>query len=365
MNSEVKPVILIVDDEPISLKYLGNLLDLRGYKIFYATNGQKAVDVLQNTKPDIILLDVILPDINGFDLCRKIKSDENLSSIPVLFLTGLTDIKEKMKGFQAGAADYITKPFEEEEILARVKTHLELRKSYEKLSLLNATKDKFFSIIAHDLRNPFSSISGFTELMETDYESLTEEEKKLFIGEISKISKNANDLLDKLLQWAIIQTNQVKYIPENIIIREAVQNSIKIIEGSAKIKDIQIFNNIDENHSVFCDPVLFETILRNLLSNAVKFSFNNSKIEVDIENLNSLIRISVQDYGTGMEQDDLNKLFRIDVNTNQIGKTKERGNGLGLILCKELVEICKGKIEVESQSGQGSKFTLIFPANSN
>ncbi|MFA8341842.1 MAG: response regulator [Rhodothermaceae bacterium] len=363
MNTTEKPLVLIVDDEPKSVQYLGNLLDLRGYRISYATTGDKALQILQATKPDIILLDVVLPDINGFDLCEKIKADEKLFHIPVLFLTCKVNLKEKIHGFKAGGADYIVKPFEEEEIIARVETHLELKNSFERLTLLNATKDKFFSIIAHDLRNPFSSISGFIQLMETDYDELTEDEKKLFIKEISKISKNANNLLEQLLQWAVIQTNQVKYSSREISLKESLENSINVIEGSAKIKNISILRDIDQKHKVSCDPVLFETIIRNLLSNAVKFSSEHTHIDIDANKTDTDMKISVKDYGVGMSQEDLRKLFRIDVNTTQIGKTKEKGSGLGLILCKELLEICNGKIDVESTKGQGSVFTVTLPIN--
>jgi len=363
LNNTEKPLVLIVDDEPKSVQYLGNLLDLRGYKISYAATGDKAFKILQATKPDLILLDVILPDINGFDLCEQIKGNTDLSKIPVLFITAKVNLKEKLRGFEVGGSDYIIKPFEEEEIIARVETHLELKNSYDKLTLQNKTKDRFLSIIAHDLRNPFSSISGFTQLMESDYEVLTEEEKKLFIGEISKISENANNLLEKLLQWTTIQNSQIKNYSTQTSLKTALENSISVIEGSAKIKNISIIRNIDENHRISCDPVIFETIIRNLLSNAVKFSYTDATIDVNTNITENDMQISVKDYGIGMSEEDLQKLFRMDVNTTQIGKSSEKGSGLGLILCKELLEACNGKIYVESTQGKGSVFTVTLPIN--
>lgn len=361
MSEQSKPLVLIVDDEPKSVQFLGNLLRLRGYRISYATSGEKALSILNVISPDIILLDVILPDFNGFELCKKIKDTKNLKSIPVLFLTAQSELKDKVNGFQVGGVDYITKPYEEEEIIVRLNTHLQLKKAKEDLETLNATKDKFFSIIAHDLRNPFSSISGFTQLMKTDYEDLSQDEIKLFINEINKTSRNTNELLEKLLSWANIQTNKIKYSPTQINLKETVHNAALIYESEIKLKKINLLISVENDILISNDPNLLETAIRNVISNAINFSENNSKIEIYAKIKNDSVDLFIKDYGIGLSEEDLKKLFKIEINSAQIGLNKNKGNGLGLIITKELLELCNCSIDVTSKIKHGTIVSIHIP----
>jgi len=226
----------------------------------------------------------------------------------------------------------------------------------------NATKDVFFSIIAHDLKSPFNSISGFLNLMYEDYDSFSDDEKKRFLKTILDTANNTFSLLENLLEWSRSQRGKIIYSPETIDISMLIEEIIFILQRNAENKQIKILPIADDNLTSWADVNMARTILRNLVSNAIKFSYPNQRVMIKSQNSGDEVIISVSDKGTGIKESDLSKLFKIDEKIQKPGTLKEKGTGLGLVLCKEFASKNRGKIWVESELGKGSTFSFSLPA---
>ncbi len=236
-----------------------------------------------------------------------------------------------------------------------------IEQSEAELKELNGTKAKLFSIIAHDLRSPFNSILGFTELLIENLNNLGVEESEKYLDIINSSAKNTLILLDNLLNWAKSQTGQVIFKPEKVVLSSIIQEIFELLNSSAKNKNILLNCFQLEEIIVFADQNMIKTILRNLISNAIKFTNSNGKIDVTALQNDNFIEIAVSDNGVGMNEEIRNKLFSLETNETTIGTANEKGSGLGLILCKEFVEKHGGKIWVESELGKGSVFKFKLP----
>jgi len=239
--------------------------------------------------------------------------------------------------------------------------NVKLEESKKSLLESNANKDKFFSIISHDLKSPFNSILGITELLVSDYDKLTSDEIKEMLQLLRNSSVNIFDLLKSLLEWAQTQTDRMEYEFKNIDFYETSIKIVDILNTTALNKNILIKNEVKENTFVFADEKAIETVLRNLITNAIKFTKPDGIIKVETDIRDNEIAISVSDSGIGMSTESMNKLFKIEVNHTTVGTNNETGTGLGLLLCKEFVEKHGGKIWVESELGMGSKFSFTLP----
>lgn len=237
----------------------------------------------------------------------------------------------------------------------------EIQVQRDDLKLMNKTKDKFFSIIAHDLKNPFNSIKGFTELMIENSKEYDEEKRLKFLKIIKDSTNKASILLNNLLIWANSQSGNLTYTPQKIELVRHVLDVVSLLEIQAIKKEIEIYNNIDHNLSVKADVNMLNTILRNLISNAIKFTKPKGEIKILSKVNDGMVEISVKDTGVGMLQEDVDNLFSIDVKNTNIGTANEQGSGLGLILCKDFVEKHGGKIWVNSVKDEGSEFVFTIP----
>jgi PAS domain S-box-containing protein len=233
----------------------------------------------------------------------------------------------------------------------------------EELVKTIATKDKFFSIISHDLRSPLSGLMGILDILQTEYESLDEKEIKEFISHATVASKTTFSLMENLLEWSRIQTGTIKYQPKRLKIQQVVQNMVSLYEQNLKSKQIELYNRIKPEVFVQADKSMIETVLRNLISNSIKFTDPGGKITVSAETNNDMVIVQVQDSGIGIAKESITKLFRVDSGFSTKGTTDESGNGLGLIICKELVEKQNGKIWVESKKDEGSTFYFSVPVS--
>lgn len=236
--------------------------------------------------------------------------------------------------------------------------------SEKQLRLANAMKDKFFSIIAHDLKNPFNAILGFSNLLYEAYDNFDDQQRKSFIKNICDASDSTFKLLQNLLEWSRTQTGKIEFYPENIVVASVVNEDIMILRSAAKNKNIILETNIDGSLVAYADCNMVKAVIRNLISNAIKFTHPGGRIEVNADNSGNEVTISVSDSGIGIHPDDICKLFRIDDPFRSVGTEREEGSGLGLILCKEFVEKNNGKLWVESSAGTGSKFSFTLPSNS-
>jgi signal transduction histidine kinase len=377
--------ILIVDDIGENLQVLGNILSKEGFETSFALSGKLALSVVEDTLPDLILLDISMPGMDGFEVCRILKKEERTKSIPIIFLTAKTEIDNMVHGFSLGADDYVTKPFNTLELLARVRAHVELKKSRdliveqnkklskvveqlyknnEELNKLIASKDKFFSIIAHDLKGPVGNLNSFLNFMTSQYENISKEEFKKDLSLLENASQKIKDLLENLLTWARSQKGDIQYKPENYSLTKLIQANMMLLESSAANKKISVINQVPEEMKGFFDYQMITTVIRNLISNAIKYTKSNGQITISGKEKDGFVEICVEDNGVGMSKEVCENLFKIDVkHFSTEGTGGEKGTGLGLILCKEFVDKHLGEMLVESEIGKGSKFKFTIPKN--
>ena len=229
------------------------------------------------------------------------------------------------------------------------------------LSEINKSKNKFFSIFSHDIKNPFGVLVSLTDYLEDGYENLSEVEYKQIIKTVKQSAEQTYKLLESLQTWSETQTGRIKFTPQSFNINQLIQETIDVLEGMYKNKNIEIDFENSQEYVLFADKNMMAFIIRNLLNNAIKFSNVDSSIKIDLKKTLEQISISIVDTGIGINSEDLEKLFRIDVDTHKIGNSTEKGTGLGLIICKEFAELNNGQIVVESKINVGSKFTLVLP----
>lgn len=527
-----RPNILIVDDTPHNLRVLTFMLTRKGYQVYPALNGKVALKTIQTMLPDLILLDIMLdPGMNGYEVCQQLKADERTRDIPVLFMSALDATIDKTTAFQVGGVDYITKPFQTEEVLARVETHLALRNmqkqlqeqnaqlkteiaerkqveealkesveyigqikkewestadslSYvvclldnqgriiranrtvehwnlgrvidipgremhelfhpdcsdpacyfklfltqaweevtqgrsveceaedtilqrylsiqlrpilaqadgsrkhissfavgsvnditvqkqaektlkslnQQLKEANASKDRFFSIIAHDLRSPFTGLLGFTQTITENIESYTTDEIQEAIHTLRTSTETVYALLENLLSWARLQQGLMPYKPQKIFLKEIVEDNLYLFDSNAKQKQITLRNAAQEEATAYADHKMIDTVIRNLLSNALKFTPSGGTVTVSAKHIGEYVEVVVSDTGIGMSEEELAQLFRIDVKFTNVGTAGETGTGLGLHLCEDLLEKNGGRLWVNSEVGKGTTFQFTLPA---
>ncbi len=369
MNDKSPSSILIVDDNSKNLQILADVLRNVGYRVAMAKNGATALNFANKKRPDIILLDIMMPEMDGFQVCRLLKDNNDTKEIPVIFISALTEVEDKLKGFEAGSVDFITKPFQKEEILARVNAHLklrtardELRRANECLKTATETKDRLFSIIAHDLRGSMGLLSTELEMMAENPDMFAhEEEKRKCMEELSMTAKGTSDLLENLLSWARCQRGDINYQPRNMDISRIVDANIDNLSGIAKGKSIRVYSDIDENTNIFADVDMLMAVVRNLISNALKFTGEFGEVKLSASIFDDVVEVSITDNGVGFDQERLKTLFNLDERNTANGTRNEKGSGLGLMICKDFVETNGGKIWAESREEKGSIFRFTMP----
>ncbi len=357
--------ILIVDDIPANLKVLGEILKAEGYKVRPVPNGALALQVAEKEKPDLILLDIMMPDMDGYEVCRRMKANPQLCDIPIIFISALNETTDIVKALKSGGVDFVTKPFQAEEVSARVHTHVKLYRQSIELQKLNETKDKFFSIIAHDLRGPLGGFMSMTELLSEHMPDMETSEIQDYLGTLRDASGNLFRLLENLLQWSRLQQGTIQFNPETIHLQSIVEECVGLVQELAKNKGIEIALDIPGQLNVFADNNILQTIIRNLISNAVKFTPKGGSVRLSAKTSDTnSVEISIEDTGIGMSPEMIGSLFSPGARNGRAGTDGEPSTGLGLLLCKEFVEEHGGKIRVESEEGKGSVFSFVLPHHS-
>ncbi len=388
-----KPVILCVDDENIITEALKDQLQRKfgsEYDIETSDSGADALEFYAELKEDnidvpVIIADYIMPGMKGDELLQEVfkLSEETLN----ILLTGQANLEGVTNAINnANLYRYISKPWDQEDLEMTVKEAIKsfyskreikeknielaelnigLEKKVEErttqLRELNATKDKFFSIIAHDLKNPFNALMGFSTLLLDDYDAFDDDERKDLIQTMSDASENAYKLLENLLEWSRSQTGSIKWHPDIIRLDEIADLTINLLKNQAMNKDINIQGVVPANTTAYADGNMITTVIRNLMSNALKYTPKGGEVKLYANQQKEYVEITIEDNGVGIRKEDLDKLFRIDVNFSTNGTNNEMGTGLGLILCREFVDKNNGKIWVESEEGKGSKFKFTLP----
>ena len=368
-----KPLIACIDDEVMNLELLRFTIKQGDYDVLPIQHSNKALSLLQKNIPDIILLDVKMPELDGFELCNLIKAKRALKNIPVIFITGMGKTENKVKGFEMGGVDYVTKPFNKHELLARIKTHLSLSDAKKKLSKQaadlkkdNVLKDRLFSIIGHDLRSPLSAIK-----MQLDFilRGIIDPKQDTFVPKtvhnLSATTDEAFNLLDNLLGWAKSESGSLRIIKEDVNLSSLVQQAVRLQKMALENKQITFEIMVPENAVVHADMNMLKTVIRNLLSNAIKFTPVLGSISIVAELEQAFWNVSVSDSGIGISEEDLPKVLNSKEHFSKEGTEQEAGTGLGLILCQDFVLKNEGELWVKSTLGKGSRFTFSVPTANN
>lgn len=366
-EQQISPTILIVDDNSNNVKIIAITLRAFNYKLVIATNGQSAIDMVEKTRPDLVLMDVMMPGMDGYETCERIKAKKGNENIPIIFLTALSEKANIIRGFEAGGVDYITKPFNKEELISRVKTHLELKftrdelqKNSNYLQSLNAVKDRMFSVIGHDLRSPLGSVKMTLEYLSETIEETSTEELKSTIDLLQKTTDEVFSLLENLLGWAKSQSGNLLISKEPIDVMDLGYKVYLLNKGNLKFKNIDFKLDIQPGTIVSADLNTITAVFRNLLSNAVKFTPNGGSISLLAKEVDDKILIEIKDSGVGISPENLPKLFDSTRHLTTFGTNRESGSGLGLTLCHDFVKKNDGEIWAESTVGKGTSFFLLL-----
>ena len=360
--------VLIVDDTPANIDVLDLFLEKQGYKISIAQSGESALDLADRISPDLILLDVMMPGIDGFETCRRLKLNDKNKDIPIIFITARNEPADIIKGFSLGGVDYITKPFSQEEVCARVHLHLKLKMlmadletKNQKLATLNDLKNKFLGMASHDLRNPISTIQAFSKILLDHGETLADDAKKEFLQSIHKVSNDMLALLSDLLNISTIESGKLYLQVKMGSLKQLVKERVRMYQVMAERKNITTHLDFEEVVEFSFDPHRISQVIDNLLSNAIKFSTPGSEIYIWLGQKNGQAKFSVRDQGPGISPEDQDKLFKHFQKLKARPTADEPSHGLGLAIAKKMVEAHKGEITVESQPGSGATFSFAIP----
>ncbi|OIP02552.1 MAG: hypothetical protein AUJ97_05825 [Bacteroidetes bacterium CG2_30_32_10] len=355
-------LILIVDDVEENVQLLGNIFQENNFDVSFASNGKSALDILDSETPDLIILDIMMPDMDGLEVCRRIKENPRNKDIPIIFLTAKSRQEDIIKGFEIGAVDYVTKPFELSELLARVNTHLNLKQAKDELKESNLTKSKFFSIITNDIKDILLGIRSCSSFMLQEINTNDLENVSKYAKILNNDSSKLYEFIENIIEWVNIQTNNFESTNKEIKLKELVNEVIQSFTKSIIAKNIDIEENIDEKIIIDTDLKAVSTIFIKLLNNAIKYSYPKGKIAINAVEKDKYFEISIIDNGVGVEHTVASKIFRLDTPfPKTVGTNNEGGTGLGLIICKSLIDKIEGNIWLETKKHKGTTVTFTIP----
>ncbi|MCQ4914336.1 response regulator [Bacteroides nordii] len=372
MNMEINPSeykILIVDDVMSNVLLLKVLLTNEKFQIATASNGRQALDQVIKEKPDLVLLDVMMPDMSGFEVSQQLKANPETAEIPIIFLTALNSTADIVKGFQVGGNDFISKPFNKEELIIRVTHQISLIAAKriivaqtEELRKTIIGRDKLYSVIAHDLRSPMGSIKMVLNMLILNLPSDTiGPEMYELLTMANQTTEDVFSLLDNLLKWTKSQIGKLKVVYQDIDMVEVTEGVIEIFSMVAELKKISIRLETPSKLEVYADIDMIKTVIRNLLSNAIKFSNEETEILVTVQEQEGMAVVSVKDSGCGIDEENQKKLLHTDTHFSTFGTNNEEGSGLGLLLCQDFVIKNGGRLWFTSVKGEGSTFSFSIP----
>lgn len=385
--------IFVIDDNPINLNLLAHLLRERGYQVRIATSGRRGIVAVRTSVPDLIMLDITMPEMNGYEVCQQLKADDQLRDIPVIFISALDDALDKVKAFEVGGVDYVTKPFQIEEVLARIENQLrisqlqkelretnnqlerqraQLLEANQKLKDVEQAKADFTAMLVHDLKSPLTVVKTMLDLLQFDEvinQAIAEQRLTDVMVASERNVDKILDLIQEILEFSRIESQNLNLDTEPVNIEGILRDCVVTTSVTALQNHITVEADIQENLPlVYGDRVKLERVFSNLLSNAVKFTPTNGKITIEARQMNQpdstsleppLIAVHISDTGEGIPAEEVPYVFEP---YRQATKRKGRlGVGLGLAIVKRIVTAHKGQLCVESQLGVGSRFTVLLP----
>jgi len=395
-NLHKQAIILVVDDNPTNLEILDHALTQEGYKVRIEAEGLNVIKQARLSIPDLILLDIMLPDLNGFEVCKQLKADPLTEGIPIIFMTALADPVDKIKGLNLGAVDYITKPFQKEELLARVRGHVQLRQLNKTLELqnqqlielknelenrvaertaelsqalekekeLNQLKSRFITMASHEFRTPLAIISSSSGILQNFSDRLSEKRKQEHLETIQNTIKHIIQVLDDVLMINQAEAEKIEVKLEPLDIIKFCRHLKEQIEASFTSHGIDFYIDLgDEIFSnyqlVLVDKKLLRQIITNLLTNAIKYSPDHNLVNFSLSRKDNQLIFKIIDHGIGIPATDQVHLFEYFQRGSNVGTLP--GTGLGLSIVKKCVDLHQGEITFHSELGKGTVFTVILP----
>ena len=375
MNSSI-PRVLCVDDEPKNLALLEAMLLPRGYEVVFAADGLEALEKIKTEQIDLCLLDVMMPGIDGFEVCRRIKSDDRYRNIPVVMITSYTDSIHRTQGIEAGAEDFISKPFDRFEVLARIKMLLEVKSLNVRLNaareyaarslqmaMVSRIKADFMANMSHELLTPLNAVIGFSSVLQKQAYGPINDKQQEFVNHIISGGKRLETMINDILAFTSSKNDSVELELSTFSLQELSNTTLMVHREKALKKGIDLYfeltPEIDSN--ITADQMKLKHILANLISNALKFSTAGGTVRVTTIKNDSFILFTVSDTGIGIKQEDIPNLFQICTQMEAANTKKFAGIGLGLVLSRQLVEEHGGEMWVESRFGAGSTFSFSIP----
>ena len=343
--------ILVVDDTPANLLLMERMLVERGYKTKPVCSGKLALQAARDERPDLILLDIAMPEMNGYEVCEQFKADEKLKHIPVIFISALNQTIDKVKAFSVGGVDYVTKPFQFEEVYARVRTHLQLRR-------LEKLRDDLSHMVVHDLRNPLTVILGFLDSLEFDEEQILSASNQSLLSLARHSAEELLNMIGSILDVSKMGEGELKLQRESCDLDALIRTVLATNQpfpGNCTVT----FDAWELPHTITADVGLIRRVLQNLLSNALNYTPSGGGVHIAVVPSDSEVRVAVTDVGPGIASEYHQRIFE------KFGQVENRNNrlgtGLGLTFCKMAIEAHGGAIGVESEVGKGSTFWFVLP----
>ncbi len=359
--------VLIVDDNPVNLQVLTGMLRQAGWRPRPVTGGRLGLQAARNEPPDLILLDVNMPGMNGYEVCEQLKADARLADIPVIFVSALGEMLDKMRGFQVGGVDYITKPFQLDEVKARVSAHLELRRqrrelqaSYDKLRESERLRDSLVHMIVHDLRSPLAAISAYLELLKEEAKEKLGTETQEDVANAMRATRNMVRMINGILDVSKMEAQMMKLDLRECDLVQVVAQSLEDLGSLVGTRNLA-FDRPAEPARVVADQEIVSRIVQNFLANALRFTPGGGEIRVGIVVEAKHMRVFVADTGPGVPPDFRDSIFDKFSQVTGSSTDRSRTTGLGLAFCKMAVEAHGGRIGVDSELGQGSTFWFTLP----
>jgi len=363
--------ILMADDDRINLSILAGILRPEGYELSQAASGEATLESYAASPPDLVLLDVMMPGIDGFATCRRLKELYGDHCAPVIFITAKSESDDVVQGFAAGGVDYLPKPFRAKEVVARIRLHLQnraligqQRQLVEQLSQANAAKNQLLGMAAHDLRNPLASVRALAGFLQDGSTGPLNADQRDLVGTIQEASQSMLALVNELLDTAVLETGEVGIHLQDASLAELLEKQIRLhnINAAGKGTRIGFAPGDPPPARLRFDPDKLRQIVDNLLSNAVKFSPPNSTITIRTVLKPGWCKVEVQDQGPGVPEHERHKLFQDFGRTSVRPTGGEKSTGLGLAICRRIMETHGGSMAAESCPGGGSIFSFTLPA---
>lgn len=354
--------VLLVDDVAENLQVLGNLLGGTGLDLSFATDGEQALQTCRRWLPDVVLLDVMMPGMDGFEICRQLKADASTAQIPVIFVTARSDEASVLDGFDMGGADYLTKPVRQGELLARLRVQLELKAARDaliernsNLIELNGSLHRMLSVLSHDLKGPIGSMLTLIDVRKGNPQALLERGAlEAFLDLLSKSLRGSFEMLEHILAWSRVKTGATQPRMESLGAAEAMDGVLRMLEPIAAAKGVTFARSVPTGLTVVADREMLRTVLHNLMTNAIKFSSRGGQIDLEAESMAEGVCLRVVDHGVGISEAELSLLFRPDRPVSTPGTMKERGSGFGLLLSREFVARMGGVLQLSGVKGEGA-----------